>query len=148
MSSDQDQIREVLIRYATAIDQKDWALFKTCWSQDALADYGQLGQFADVEALTEVFRAAHDGMGPTYHRMSNSVIDVDGDQATVRCYFHAVLMLIPGDATNWIDTVGHYDDVFVRTAEGWRIGSRTAHAARMITGGELAAAATSEIARQ
>ena len=145
MSNDREQIGDVLIRYATAIDQKDWSLFKTCWAKDVVADYGQLGLFTDVDALTDVFSAAHDGMGPTYHRMSNFVIDVEGDRASVRSYFHAVLMLFPGDTANWIDTVGHYDDVVVRTAEGWRIQSRTANTARMLTGGELAAAATAQI---
>jgi 3-phenylpropionate/cinnamic acid dioxygenase small subunit len=125
MCSDRDQIGQVLIRYATAIDRKDWPLFASCWADDMVADYGELGRFTDVGALTDVFRAAHDPMGPTYHRMSNFVIDVAGDGATVRSYFHAVLMLIPGDSTNWIDTVGHYDDVFVRTSDGWRISRRT-----------------------
>jgi 3-phenylpropionate/cinnamic acid dioxygenase small subunit len=146
MSSDREQIADVLIRYATAIDQKDWSLFKTCWARDAVADYGQLGHFTDVEALTDVFGAVHDPMGPTYHRMSNFVIDVEGERARVRSYFHAVLMLVPGDTTNWIDAVGHYDDTFVRTADGWRIESRTVNTARMLTGGALAAAATSQIA--
>ena len=148
MSSDRDEIVEVLIRYATAIDQKDWSLFKSCWAEDVVADYGQLGHFTDVEALTDVFRAAHDPMGPTYHRMSNFVLEVAGDRATVRSYFHAVLMLNPGDSGNWIDTVGHYDDAFIRTAQGWRISQRAVHIARLMTGGEVAAAATSQPAGQ
>jgi len=72
MSSDREQIAEVLTRYATAIDRKDWSLFKTCWAPDAVADYGQLGHFTDVEALTDVFSAAHDPLGPTYHRISRT----------------------------------------------------------------------------
>jgi len=32
--------------------------------------------------------------------MSNFVINVDGDRATVRSYVHAVLMLQPDDSTN------------------------------------------------
>jgi SnoaL-like domain len=142
VDNEQAQIGEVLIRYATAIDQRDWSLFRTCWTDDFDADYDQLGHFSSIDALTDVMRQSHESMGATYHRMSNFVIDVDGDRATARSYVHAVLMLIPGDATNWIDAVGHYDDVFVRTADGWRIRRRISHTARVLTGGDLAAAAT------
>jgi hypothetical protein len=55
---------------------------------------------------------------------------------------HAVLLLTPGDPDNWIDVVGHYQDVFVRTADGWRIRDRSTHMARMLTGGARAGAAT------
>jgi hypothetical protein len=87
-------------------------------------------------------RQLHENMGPTYHRMSNFVIAVDGDRATVRSYVQAVLMLQPDDSTNWVDALGHYDDVFVRTADGWRISERVSRTARTLTGGELAAEAT------
>jgi hypothetical protein len=87
-------------------------------------------------------RKLHDDMGPTYHRLSNFAIHVEGDRATVRSYVQAVLMLRPGDSTNWVDALGHYDDVFVRTPDGWRIKQRVSRTARTLTGGEIAAAAT------
>lgn len=133
LREDQARIGEVLVRYATGIDQRDWPLFRTCWTRDTDADYGQLGRFSGVDAITDVMTRAHENMGPTYHRMSNFVIDVDGDRAAVRSYVHAVLMVTPDDPRKWIDVVGSYDDVFVRTAEGWRIGRRTSHIARMLT---------------
>ena len=104
MDADKAQIADVLIRYATGIDFKDWALLRTCWTDD-------------VEL--------HNGMGPTYHRLTNFAITVDGDRATARSYVHAVLQAIPDDPASWIEALGHYDDEFVRTPEGWRvIGSR------------------------
>jgi 3-phenylpropionate/cinnamic acid dioxygenase small subunit len=142
MREDEAEIGEVLIRYATGIDQRDWPLFRTCWSDEIDADYDQLGQFKDVDALTEVMTRMHENMGPTYHRVSNFVINVDGDRAAVKSYVHAVLMLTPNDPDNWVDAVGHYDDVFVRTADGWRIARRISRTARMLTGGDMAAAAT------
>ena len=76
----------------------------------------------------------HDGMGPTYHRLSNLVINVEGDRATARSYVHAVLMAIPDDPASWVDALGHYDDELVRTPDGWRIASRTTHIARVQAG--------------
>ena len=142
MDADKEQIAEVLIRYATGIDSKDWPLLRSCWTDEIDVDYQQLGRFTSADALTDVMRQLHENMGPTYHRMSNIVIAVDGDRATVRSYVQAVLMLQPNDSTNWVDALGHYDDVFVRTPDGWRISERVSRTARTLTGGDIAAAAT------
>jgi hypothetical protein len=142
VDADKEQIAEVLIRYATGIDSKEWPLLRSCWTDEIDVDYQQLGRFTSADALTDVMRQLHENMGPTYHRMSNFVIAVDGDRATVRSYVQAVLMLQPDDSTNWVDALGHYDDVFVRTADGWRISERVSRTARTLTGGELAAEAT------
>jgi 3-phenylpropionate/cinnamic acid dioxygenase small subunit len=141
VDADREQIADVLIRYATGIDSKDWPLLRSCWTDDIDVDYQQLGRFTSADALTDVMRQLHENMGPTYHRMSNFVIAVDGDRATVRSYVHAVLMLQPDDSANWVDALGHYDDVFVRTPDGWRISERVSRTARTLTGGDLAAAA-------
>jgi 3-phenylpropionate/cinnamic acid dioxygenase small subunit len=141
VDADKEQIAEVLIRYATGIDSKDWPLLRSCWTDEIDVDYQQLGRFTSADALTDVMRQLHENMGPTYHRMSNFVIAVDGDRATVRSYVHAVLMLQRDDSTNWVDALGHYDDVFVRTPDGWRISKRVSRTARTLTGGDLAAAA-------
>ena len=142
MDADKSQIAEVLIRYATGIDSKDWPLLRSCWTDEIDVDYQQLGRFTSADALTDVMRQLHENMGPTYHRLSNFVIAVDGDRATARSYVQAVLMLQPNDSTNWVDALGHYDDVFVRTPNGWRISERVSRTARTLTGGDIAAAAT------
>ena len=144
MDADKEQIGEVLVRYATGIDSKDWPLFRSCWTDEIDVDYQQLGRFTSADALTEVMTRLHENMGPTYHRLSNFVIAVDGDRATARSYVHAVLMLQPDGSTNWVDALGHYDDVFVRTQGGWRIRERLSRTARTLAGGDLATAAVKE----
>lgn len=144
MDDDKEQIVEVLIRYATGIDSKDWPLFRSCWTDEIDVDYQQLGRFTSADALTEVMTRLHEDMGPTYHRLSNFVIAVDGDRATARSYVHAVLMLQPDDSTNWVDALGHYDDIFVRTQGGWRIRERLSRTARTLAGGDLATTAVKE----
>ena len=137
LREDQAQIGEVLVRYATGIDRRDWDLFRTCWTVDAVADYGEIGRFEGIDALTDFMFNSHDAMGDTHHRLTNFVIDVgiDGnpDQATARTYVHAVLIAVPGDSTSWVDALGHYDDVLTRTSEGWRISHRTVHISRVMT---------------
>jgi len=138
VEDDKAQIAEVLIRYATGIDFKDWALFRTCWTDEVDIDYGDLGQFTDADEFTTLMTQIHDGMGQTYHRISNLVIDVDGDRATARSYVHATLMAIPGDSSSWVDALGHYDDGLVKTARGWCIDKRTTHIARVLSGAGIA----------
>jgi 3-phenylpropionate/cinnamic acid dioxygenase small subunit len=149
MSPDREAISDLLIRYATGIDRRDWALFRTCWTDDAEADYGALGHYHGADSLTEVMRASHDAMGPTYHRITNVVIDVapDGQAATARSYVHAVLMLRPDDQENWIDALGHYEDELAHVGQEWRIRRRVSHIARMMTGGEVSAARTGAASR-
>jgi 3-phenylpropionate/cinnamic acid dioxygenase small subunit len=133
LREDQAQITDVLNRYATGIDTRDWDLFRTCWTPDVVADYGDIGQFTGIDALTDFMFTSHDAMGPTHHRLTNFVITVDGDRADVRCYVHAVLIAVPGDPNSWIDALGHYDDTFVRTGDGWQISHRTVAIARVMS---------------
>ncbi|KUH80173.1 MULTISPECIES: nuclear transport factor 2 family protein [unclassified Mycobacterium] len=133
MDDDKAQIAEVLIRYATGIDSKDWALFRTCWTDEVDIDYGDLGTFTDADAFTALMEQIHGGMGQTYHRISNIVIDVTADRATARSYVHAVLMAVPGDGSSWIDALGHYDDELTRAGDGWRIVKRTTNIARVMS---------------
>lgn len=134
MLADEAQIADVLVRYATGIDFKDWELFRTCWTDDVDADYGDVGRFTGADALTDLMARIHGGMGPTYHRLSNIAVTVDGDRATARSYVHALLMAIPDDAASWVEAIGHYDDEVVRTPDGWRIARRTTHIARVRSG--------------
>jgi hypothetical protein len=134
VDADKEQITEVLIRYATGIDFKDWALLRTCWTEDVDVDYGEVGRYSGADAITGLMEQLHSAMGPTYHRLTNFAIAVDGDRATARSYVHAVLQAIPDDAASWVEALGHYDDEFVRTSDGWRISRRTASIARVHAG--------------
>lgn len=138
MDADKAQIAEVLIRYATGIDFKDWTLFRRCWADEVDIDYGDLGTYTDPDAFTTLMEQIHGGMGQTYHRISNIVVDVGADRATARSYVHAVLMAVPDDAGSWIDALGHYDDELIRTPEGWRIVKRTTNIARVMSASGVA----------
>lgn len=115
-------ITEVLVRYATGIDTRDWALFRTCFTDDVLAEYGGIGTWNGVDAITDSMTTSHADMGHTLHRLSNLAIDVDGDTATARSYVDAVLMA--PDGQTGLNARGFYDDQLVSTSDGWRIRHR------------------------
>jgi 3-phenylpropionate/cinnamic acid dioxygenase small subunit len=116
-------VAEVLVRYATGIDRRDWKLFRSCFVEDCHADYGDTGVFEGVEALTEFMVRAHAAMGHILHRITNeSVSRLADDRVAARSYVDAVLML--ADGTRGVHAIGFYDDELVRTDDGWRIARR------------------------
>ena len=64
--------------------------------------------------------AAHSG--PSLHRLSNFVINIDGDRATARTYVDA-LVFGPG-GLGGAHAIGYYDDELVRRPDGWQITRR------------------------
>jgi len=129
--SDHDLISDVLIRYATSIDTKDWSRFRTCFTDDVRADYGQIGTWSGVDELTASMEAMHAGMPRTNHMMSNFVIEVAGAEAVASSYVHVVLVLAERPMA-WIDGVGQYADDLVRTDAGWRIRERRYSMTRLV----------------
>jgi len=123
VTNDFEAIRDLLVRYATAIDTRDWKLLRTCFTQDATTDYGDIGGWSDIEGVTSFMEEAHMGFGPSNHMLSNFVIDVEGHRARAVCYVHVVLAFAH-DPTSWVDSVGRYDDKLTFTADGWRIAER------------------------
>jgi 3-phenylpropionate/cinnamic acid dioxygenase small subunit len=129
--SDHELVTDVLVRYATGIDTKDWDLFRTCFTHDVRADYGEgVGSWTDVDGITEYMTAMHADMLDTKHMLSNFVITIDGDTASASTYVHAVLV-VTDDPLTWYEPVGRYEDHLVRTPDGWRIRERTFHSTRI-----------------
>jgi hypothetical protein len=127
--SDREDIFEVTVRYATAIDTRQYDLLSTVFTEEADLDYGVVGHWKSAAEITEFMDAAHAGAAHTLHRMTNQAITIDGDAATVRTYVDALILLEDGSGAN---PVGYYDDHAVRTADGWRINSRTYTSVRLV----------------
>ncbi|WP_024448213.1 nuclear transport factor 2 family protein [Mycolicibacterium iranicum] len=119
---DSQDIRDVLIRYATGIDRRDWPLFRTVFTDDCELDYGEIGHWRGVDAVVEFMVAAHEMAGHTLHRITNQAVSVDGDAATAQAYVDALIM--SQDNTSGVNAAGFYDDELVRTDTGWRIRRR------------------------
>jgi 3-phenylpropionate/cinnamic acid dioxygenase small subunit len=119
---DRQDISEVLLRYATGIDRRDWPLFRTVFTDDCELNYGEVGSWRGVDAITEFMEQAHAMASHTMHRLTNQVITVDGDKAQSRTYVDALIMV--GDSNSGVNAAGFYDDDLVRTADGWRVARR------------------------
>jgi 3-phenylpropionate/cinnamic acid dioxygenase small subunit len=115
-------ISDVLVRYATGIDRRDWTLFRTCFTDDCQADYGDIGVWHDADSLTAWMEKAHAGCGHTMHRITNQDIATPGEGATARSYVDAIILA--ADNQTGTHALGFYDDELVHTERGWKIASR------------------------
>jgi 3-phenylpropionate/cinnamic acid dioxygenase small subunit len=132
------EILDLVYRYATGIDSRDWDLFRSVFSDDADVDFG-FSRWSGGDAFTAFMREAHDPAGRTLHRMSNTVI-TGAEPLAARTYGDA--LVLEADNVNGTIANAWYDDVFVRTgAHGLQIRSRTVRMASMIKVGPSLAAA-------
>lgn len=124
-STDRDEIAEVLARYAWALVDQDWASYESCFTADATLDFsstgGPTGKPAEAAAWMTTTMA---GFTVTFNVIGNLQIRVDGDTAASRTAF-TMLLKTAGDEPTYLEVRGWYNDEHVRTADGWRIASRT-----------------------
>ncbi len=117
---------DLLVRYATVIDARDWAGLDTVFTPDAHLDYrsagGIRGSFSEVRQwLSEVLPI----FTSTQHLIVNRAVQIAPDgTARARSIFHNPNQLLVGGEP-WLFVVGgRYHDRMVRTPDGWRIASR------------------------
>jgi 3-phenylpropionate/cinnamic acid dioxygenase small subunit len=116
---DKLEIHELLARYARGVDTKDWELWKSVFTPDALVDYSSAG--APVGPPHEIAAWLEQGLQVvpmTQHFISNIEVEVQGDKAKVRALFYNPMQL-PGMAEMSF-CGGYYRHEMVRTDEGWK----------------------------
>ena len=86
--ADRLAIGDLLTRYATAVDRRDWDLYRTVFTSDAEIDYTSAGGIAGtVDEVVEFLDSALSGFEMTQHLVSNVDTSVEGDTARV-CLDH------------------------------------------------------------
>jgi 3-phenylpropionate/cinnamic acid dioxygenase small subunit len=116
-------VADLLVRYASGIDRRDWALFRSCFTDDCTADYGDIGRWKSGDEITEWMRRTHDPLGHSLHRITNQSFAWEGEAVAVRSYVDVLVLL--SDNVRGAQSAGYYDDVVVRREDGWRIARRT-----------------------
>jgi 3-phenylpropionate/cinnamic acid dioxygenase small subunit len=124
--ADRIEIQDLMVRYARAIDTKDYGLLDTCFMPDAHVDYvssgGTKGPYPEVRAWLEKALAPFPAM---MHLVANNQVELNGDQANSRTYVINPMGFPNKDGSLHVFTVAaHYVDKLVRTPDGWRIAER------------------------
>ena len=121
--SDQQAIVDLLNRYATCLDHRDWDGLDTVFAADVTGDYGAV--LAGRARVVGMISGLLEGCGPTQHLLGNHVIDIDGDTARAATQAR-VIHTGAGERAGLTpyESIGAYHDVLYRTADGWRITHR------------------------
>lgn len=117
---DRLDIADLLYKYATTVDTKNWEELATVFTEDAHLDYSSVGYPAGTRdrVLGMLTRAL--GQCPmTQHFVTNIEITfVDDDTANVRAMFYNPMQLPGVDGLTYCG--GNYHHEVVRTADGWK----------------------------
>ena len=123
-AADYLEIQQLVARYSYAVDMHggDGSAYAALFAPD-----GSLGTQAKGTAQLAEFAAKtnKDRSGPAFarHFVTNVVIKPAPEGATGRSYL-VTLDISEGGKPATILSGGHYDDVYVKTPQGWRIKSR------------------------
>jgi hypothetical protein len=115
---DRNDIIDTMSRYASGIDRRDAALYRSCFTDDLEVDVSGNG-FEQMTADAWVARALQlvGTFQTTQHIITNHTLAITGDEASCAAYLQAQHW----NPENFLLVGGHYDDKLVRTPDGWRI---------------------------
>jgi len=118
---DRQEITNLLVRYAIALDTHDWDLLAACFTPDAAYRFAHAGEVEGCRAIETVCRQSLEPLDASQHLVGAAHVEVDGDHARSRCSFQAQHVRRGlADGPNYI-VAGTYLDELRRTEQGWRI---------------------------
>ena len=117
--SDELEIAALLSRYARAVDTKDWALYRSVFTDDAYVDYSSAGVIAGPrDEVADWLSQAFTAIAMSMHYITNVETQIEGDTATVRAMFYNPFQL--SGMPELSHCGGYYHHELVRTPDGWR----------------------------
>jgi ketosteroid isomerase-like protein len=117
--TDEAAITRLLYQYARAVDTKDWELYRSVFTDDAVIDYSSAGIAAGPrDEITEFLARSFVAIPMSMHYITNMEIDVSEDVAAVRAMFYNPMRLPGMSELSYCG--GYYHHEMVRTPDGWR----------------------------
>ena len=118
-----NEIVSLTVKYCWALDERDWDSLSEVFSSDAYAKYG-VTEHKGIDSIIEKCQKALLPLDFSHHMVTNHVVELEGDEATCKCYFQAqhVRNYTPG-GVNFI-IAGKYEDELTRINGEWKISSR------------------------
>ena len=117
-------VSDVLHRYATAIDTKDFDLLHQVFDAEVETDFtsfgGQVARCSRAEWI-DTIRKTVGNLDATQHLTGNHVHRIDGNRANLVAYLQAFHRFSGSRGEPDYFIGGYYDCDLVKTASGWRI---------------------------
>ncbi|MEG2045522.1 MAG: nuclear transport factor 2 family protein [Comamonas sp.] len=119
-------LAQVLTRYATACDTRDWALLDQVFTADCTTVYGGSYICQGIDKVRHMISSHLDGCGPTQHLLGNLQIDVSNPQAVrSKIQVRAAHKGLHERSGTRYDAIGFYEDEWLLQPQGWRIHKRS-----------------------
>jgi hypothetical protein len=117
---DRQAVMECVLNSCRGIDRGDWALFRSAYHADAVEDHGVY--VGDLDGLLEFLQLAMSNFSHFQRYLTNSDVDLDGDEAHVESYY-LIRLSMPGATTVMVNG-GRYLDRLERRGGRWGIVAR------------------------
>jgi len=126
-ADDRFAIIAVLDGYSECLDTRAWDRLSEVFTDDVDMDFGAWHE-QGLTKVTAMIRSYLDGCGPSQHLLGNYRIELDGNQASSRCYCRVMHMGKGKHEGKTYETWIEYADELVRTEDGWRSAKRMGRA--------------------
>jgi hypothetical protein len=119
--ADRLAIQDVMSRYAAGVDTRDRDLYASCFAEGVVCSgFGEGEVIRGREAWVAWVWRALERFGRTQHLMSNQLVTLRGDEATMTTYVQAMHVLA-SDPNSTLTLWATYHDELVRDGDAWRI---------------------------
>ena len=81
---DRAAVHDVLLRYASAVDRRDFEALATCFTPDVTGEFGGEWRAGRDELIEFISGVAY--FHTTMHMMGNSFVALSGDEASLQSY--------------------------------------------------------------
>ncbi len=119
---DRAEIHDLMASYALGVDLRDYDRVRVCFAPAFRARYGD-HEFDDLDPLIEYISGVEHFVSTT-HFMASQLIEVAGDEATMRTPAIISQRAPPDGETEWAIAGRRYSDRLVRHEGRWRFAER------------------------
>jgi hypothetical protein len=128
---DRAAITDVVNRYATGLDRRDWQLLRSIFADEIDMEYTSVGIKAGRYSADRWVRSSEvlfAGFGPTQHTLTNHAIELHGDTAHCVVYMRAEHFIVDdAPAENRWTIGGYYTVDLISVQKTWRVHAMGLH---------------------
>jgi hypothetical protein len=119
-------VRDVVLKYARAVDRGDWELLRSCYHPEAIDDHGPFR--GTIDEMVPWLQGTMGTFEFSAHYIMNQLVEFDGDdvawvESYCLAYHRTVATAEQPDQMDWILNVRYVDRMERRDGE-WRIADR------------------------
>jgi hypothetical protein len=118
--TDRAELIELIYRLGAALDEKRPEDLRTIYTDQAVFEFSNKPDIGNLESAIDNARTMNKHFARTHHVITNPIVQLDGDTATVRANLIATHVYRDDEPGLHYEAGIVYHFLSVRTAQGWR----------------------------